>query len=301
MTSLASKLKPNQNMKKIKITISLVTILTIAVSFVFGQTTAKQTVITKFKTYIKPRLEGRQLKTNILEGDLNGDNQTDFVIDYCIQATEADRDAGGGNPLMNLTCTEEGIAVYLKQGTNYTLIVDKSREGFKENFEISIDVIKIEGKAIVCETTSYKDDDPRCCPSLKKTTYLKLNNGKLERSTTPPTTNGQQQTRNWTGTYSYEAEDIIDYTLSIKSNNTCIYEGEGTQTFFKVSCRGQLNGNKYEIFFVKILDGGFGFADWMDKSKPIMTLYYKENKLYTDEGQLNKEVKGGQLLFKKSK
>ena len=110
-----------------------------------------------------------------------------------------------------------------------------------------------------------------------------------------------QQTQNWKGKYSYTIEGPVGYELSIKNDNSCIYEGDGLQTFFKVSCRGQQNGNKYEIYFVKILDGAFYPVDWMDKSKPIMTLYYKNNKLYTDEGQLNKEIKGGQLLFKKKK
>ena len=285
-----------------KITIIGLTLLIVTTAMtVFGQITGEQTVKTKFKTYITPRLDGRQLKTNVLQCDLNADNQTDFVIDYCVQATDADRDAGGGNALMNLACMEEGIAVYLKQGSDYALSVDKSKEAFKEFDDISIKVIKIDGKAIVCETSGYKDDDPRCCPSLKKEIYLKLNKGKLEKSTTPPTPTGQQQTKNWTGTYSYETDYVVSYTLTIKTDNSCIYEAEGMQTFFKVSCRGQLNGSKYEIYFVKTLDGVFFPSDWMDKSKPIMTIFYKDNKLYTDEGQLNKEVKGGQLLFKKTK
>lgn len=111
------------------------------------------------------------------------------------------------------------------------------------------------------------------------------------------TTNKQS----WSGTYSYEISGPIAYTLTIKQNNSCIYEGEGIQTFFKVSCRGFVNGSKYEIFWVKDLDGAFYPSDWLDKSKPIMTLFYKKGKLYTDEGQLNKEIKGGKLLFKKTK
>jgi len=107
--------------------------------------------------------------------------------------------------------------------------------------------------------------------------------------------------QNWSGTYSYEISDQIAYTLTIKQNNSCIYEGEGVQTFFKVSCRGVIKGSRYEIFWVKDLDGAFYASDWLEKTKPIMTLFYKRGKLYTDEEQLNKEVKGGQLLFKKRK
>ena len=111
---------------------------------------------------------------------------------------------------------------------------------------------------------------------------------------------GQQTSnQNWTGTYSYENSGTIVYTLTIKQNNSCIYEGEGVQTFFKVLCRGVINDTKYEIYWVKDIDGVFYPSDWLDNSKPIMTLSYKNGKLYTDEGQLNKEKKGGQLLFKK--
>lgn len=281
--------------------ISALALLAVTTTTVFGQTTAEQIVKKKFKTYISPRLEGHPLKTNVIQGDLNGDNQTDFLIDYCIQATEEDRDVGGGNALMNLACIDEGIAVYLKQGIDYVLTVDKSKEAFKAFEDISFDIKKIEVGFIVCETTGYKDDDPRCCPTLKKTVYLKLMNGKLEKSTTTPTSYGQQQTQSWTGEYGYETSGPIAYTLTIKPDNSCIYEAVGIQTFFKVSCRGQLNGTKYEIYWVKNLDGAFYPSDWIDKSKPIMTLFYKDGKLYTDEGQLNSEVKGGQLLFKKIK
>lgn len=110
----------------------------------------------------------------------------------------------------------------------------------------------------------------------------------------------QEQNRNWAGKYFYKEEDetFSTYTLTIKDNDSCIYEAEGIQTFFNVSCIGKVNKNKYEIYFVKTIEGAFYANEWMDKNKPIMTLYYKNNKLFTDEGQLNKETKGGQLLFK---
>lgn len=111
----------------------------------------------------------------------------------------------------------------------------------------------------------------------------------------------EQQNRNWSGKYFYKEEDetFATYTLTIKNNDSCTYESEGIQTYFNVSCIGKVNKNKYEIYFVKTIDGAFYPSEWMDKNKPIITLYYKDNELYTDEGQLNKEVKGGQLLFKR--
>ncbi len=287
-------------MNKIAIAICCLVLSTVATTTIFGQTSTQQMIKTKFKTYIMPRLEGHALKMNVLQGDINGDNQTDFLLEYCIQANEKDKDIGGGNALMNLACMDEGIAVYLKQGPNYVLSVDKSKAAFKAFEDISFEVKKIEVGFIVCETTGYKDEDSRCCPSLKKTVYLKLKNGKLEKSTTPLTSFGQQQSKSWTGIYSYETSAAVAYTLTIKPDNSCIYEGEGMQTFFKISCRGKLNGTKFEINWVKTLEGAFYPSDWIDKSKPIMTLFYKNGKLFTDEGQLNNEIKGGQLLFLKT-
>jgi len=84
-----------------------------------------------------------------------------------------------------------------------------------------------------------------------------------------------EQKQNWPGIYGYEESAPIMYTLTIKDNNSCIYEAEGIQTFFRVSCKGQINGDKYEIYFIKTLEGDYYPADWIDKEQPIMTLYYK--------------------------
>lgn len=108
------------------------------------------------------------------------------------------------------------------------------------------------------------------------------------------------KTYNWAGEYSYQVSGPIAYTLTIGNDNICIYQGEGIQTFFKVSCKGKLVDKKYKLYYKETLEGAFYPADWIDKSKPLMTLYYNGGILYTDEGQLNKEKTGGQLLFKKS-
>ena len=110
---------------------------------------------------------------------------------------------------------------------------------------------------------------------------------------------GQSKANDWMGKYSYELSDGAFYTLTIDEKDNCTYEGTGIQTFFKVACKVQKNGGSLEIYYIRTIEGAFYPSDWMDKKKPIMTLFYEHERLLTDEGQLNKEVKGGQLLYKK--
>lgn len=146
-----------------------------------SQTTDEVTVKNKFTEYLTPRLDGRKLDLTVFSGDLNGDGLSDFVISYCIQATDDDRNVGGGNAMMNLVCMQEGIAVYIKSGNEYSLKAEKSMDNFKvytEN-EISFKVKNIDKGRILCESTAYGPDDANCCPSVVKNVFVKYDNGKL--------------------------------------------------------------------------------------------------------------------------
>ena len=110
---------------------------------------------------------------------------------------------------------------------------------------------------------------------------------------------GQNKKSVWEGLYGYDVPGPIDYSLSINADNTCVYSGEGIQTYFKLGCKGFVKADKYELYYVKTLEGGFNASEWMDKDKPMMTLYYSGKLLYTDQGQMDKDAKGGKLLFKK--
>jgi uncharacterized protein (TIGR02145 family) len=106
---------------------------------------------------------------------------------------------------------------------------------------------------------------------------------------------------NWSGTYTHTIEEqLVSHTLAVDGKGGCILEGEGTQTFFKVRCKTRKKGEALEVYYTKTLEGAYYPADWIDRKRPILTLYYKDGLLYADEGQTNKEVKGGQLLFKKA-
>ena len=111
----------------------------------------------------------------------------------------------------------------------------------------------------------------------------------------------QNNNKKWIGAYGYEVDGPIAFTLTIDKADNCIYEGEGVQTLFTVICKGKENDGKYEIYWIKTKEGVYYPEDWIDKAKPIITLLYKNGKLYTDEGQLNKENKKPKLLFKKDK
>jgi hypothetical protein len=151
----------------------------LATNIVFGQN-ANDTALLKKKhlQYITPRLDGRSAKMTILFGDLNGDGIKDAFIDYCIEATDQDTDAGGGNALMFLQCMGQGFAVYIKTGSEYVLKADKGKDYFTDE-GFAYDADKIENGKIICSNISYADDDPRCCPSLKRRIYLVFQNNKI--------------------------------------------------------------------------------------------------------------------------
>ena len=87
----------------------------------------------------------------------------------------------------------------------------------------------------------------------------------------------------YVGTYTYEVPGPITFDLKIRNDNSCVYEGVGRQTFFEVECQGRVNGDTYEIFFVRTIDGVFQSEDDWNKSQPIIILSYKNNILYTAE------------------
>jgi hypothetical protein len=160
-----------------KILTLVVAILT--TNILFGQNSNDEALLRKkHLQYLTPRLDGRIAKMKILFGDLNGDGIKDAFIDWCIEATDNDRDAGGGNALMFLECMEHGFTVYIKTGNEYILTADKGKDYFTDE-GFAYDADKIENGKIICSNVSYADDDPRCCPSLKRTIYLIFQNNKI--------------------------------------------------------------------------------------------------------------------------
>lgn len=151
----------------------------IATNIAFGQSTNDEALLKKkHLQYLTPRLDGRTVKMTIIFGDLNGDGLKDAFIDWCIEATDNDRDAGGGNALMFLECMEHGFSAYIKTGNEYVLAADKGKDNFSDE-GFSYNAEKIENGKIICSGIAYADDDPRCCPSLKRSVFLVFSNNKI--------------------------------------------------------------------------------------------------------------------------
>jgi hypothetical protein len=125
----------------------------------------------------------RNLKYEVLKGDLNKDGNLDYIVTYCIEATDDDRDVGGGNALANMTCVNEGMVaylIYLTPNARLTTLhcdndyFSRLKESLKSGTtSFKINNINSDG-TITCNTVAYKDDDARCCPSDEADIQMKL-------------------------------------------------------------------------------------------------------------------------------
>ena len=71
-----------------------IAIVFLATNIALGQSQSDEILLKeKHLQYLTPRLDGRTAKMKILFGDLNGDGIKDAFIDWCIEATDNDRDA----------------------------------------------------------------------------------------------------------------------------------------------------------------------------------------------------------------
>jgi len=131
------------------------------------------------RKYLEPKADRRTISMTTLFGDLNGDSLADAFVDWCIDATDDDRDAGGGNALMFISCIESGFAVYIRMGSTFRKVTDVSDYDFSEAGFFPFGAERITNGKIICTSSGYAEDDPRCCPSLKGSIYLRLINYKL--------------------------------------------------------------------------------------------------------------------------
>ena len=154
-------------------------LLIFGVSEIYGQPSNDESFLKKkHLKYLAPKLKGRNLGRTVIFGDLNGDGIKDAFIDWCVEATDDDRFAGGGNALMFLSCIDEGFSVYIRKGGEYVLTTNKSKDSFTD-YDFSYQANKIINGKIICSTNKYANNDPRCCPSLVSTIYLIFKDNKI--------------------------------------------------------------------------------------------------------------------------
>jgi len=124
------------------------------------------------------QMEGRNLNCKIFVDDFDRDGFQEAFMYYCIEASDQDRNAGGGNALMNLMCVGNGLAFYRKIDSKWKLMEDVPLDQVI-NADLFFELEKVKDLKIYGSWKTYSDDDPRCCPSIKKTVYLQIQNNHI--------------------------------------------------------------------------------------------------------------------------
>jgi hypothetical protein len=128
-------------------------------------------IISAKQTFMKllPKIsEGMELDTfKIKTGDLNDDGRIDAVVYYTLNPT-LEEDGGGGNAIGALP----GLLALLNSPEGYRMADHTTDIPLLDLSSIKEGIIYLEG-------FDYADDDPRCCPSIRKTTRLMLEAGKI--------------------------------------------------------------------------------------------------------------------------
>lgn len=115
-------------------------------------------------------IENRTLNKSVFKGDLDGNGTEDYLVKYCIEANDDDRNAGGGNAMMNLECIDEGICIYISTEKRmwYSNTEYESLKQSMQNDISKAEILDINNGVIRFKITAFKEDDPRCCPSDEK-------------------------------------------------------------------------------------------------------------------------------------
>jgi hypothetical protein len=107
---------------------------------------------------------------SIFYTDINADNKLDALISFNPQQCD------GGNAMMN---AQENLLILSKAGAYIVddTYFDKIGSTLKSGW---ININGAAGGSFYGIYTDYKDDDPRCCPSIKKEFSLDYKSKKLE-------------------------------------------------------------------------------------------------------------------------
>lgn len=133
----------------------------------------------ELRSYLAIRPDGRNLAVSFKMGDLNADGSQDAAAYYCLEATDEDRYAGGGNALANLRCLDEGIVAFLRAGDRYVAKAHTSIEKVRQVDDVSYSLLGIRNGRIQVQAVAYGPYDPRCCPSQERIFSISYRNGRL--------------------------------------------------------------------------------------------------------------------------
>jgi len=105
--------------------------------------------------------------SNIVRGDINGDNKEDVFVSYAIEGI------GGGNFSMLYQ------ALFLNITGRLIIKAERCNGSFGTAQGKSYLPVKIESGKVICDTLEYGPEDGVCCPSIKGKGEILLNGGKL--------------------------------------------------------------------------------------------------------------------------
>ena len=129
--------------------------------------------IEKIFQELLPSISGgrKLLSSNTVLGDLNRDKRIDGILIYTLEPSLADN-GGGGNAIGSI----KGSLVFLNKEEKIIMATNSSSAASNDYFDGIVDnsytLKSINNGVIALEGLEYADSDPRCCPSIKKTTTL---------------------------------------------------------------------------------------------------------------------------------
>lgn len=285
-----------QNLKRFL----LITFAFLMLSALYAHPQQINKIINKFENYIEPRLNGRVLDISfVMQGDVTGKGQKDYIIDYCIVCKDYDTEEDNYRVKPEDICDESGLAIFALRNGSYQLIADVGKKSLMRDEEAIMFLQDIQPEYIYCETFTYRESDPPTIPNLKKAAFLRYKDDVLERIENPEEELAPKHNPDWRGTYSYSEEDLIWFTLEIKESGVCTIEGIGRQTFHLISCITKEEEGRLKIYYDKTLEGAFPIMEYWNKEKPILELFYVGDVLHSHKPQGDTTGIGPSLLYEK--
>ena len=149
-----------------------------------------------------------------------------------------------------------------------------------------------------CGNNTAEKDASEKKDSNAESAVTKVNDTK---NTSKAETEVEASPMDWTGKWVYE-NDLGLYSVKIQPEKDgiikCTVAAEGIQLFYDLDCRGKVNGNTFEIYYVSTNDGVFFGEENITPEKPLLSFTSTKGNVITNWGQLSDE-KNGLVRFEK--